>query len=143
MAAEYGKNLVDEKEELERQIESLKRDHQNEIEVSFLRLARVKKSIPTGFKFLSVFFQNLEQELYKFKRLLESMRNEYDNKIYELNEDINILNRRLMQKEQSSMHSKYRRSDEDDEDFEDVDELKEKNKKYLGELKSVRIVSFY
>lgn len=112
MAAEYGKNLVDEKEELERQIESLKRDHQNEIE-------------------------NLEQELYKLKRLLESMRNEYDNKIYELNEDINILNRRLMQKDQSNQ-SKYRRSaaDEDDEDFEDVDELREKNKKILSELKS-------
>ena len=87
---------------------------------------------------LEFILQNLEQELYKLKRLLESMRNEYDNKIYELNEDMNILNRRLMQKDQNPAQSKYRRStDEDDEDFEDVDELKEKNKKILSELKSV------
>jgi len=35
MAAQFGQNLIEEKEELERQIESMKREHQNQLEVSF------------------------------------------------------------------------------------------------------------
>ena len=42
--------------------------------------------------------KNFEQESYQFKRLIESMRNEYDAKIYELNEDISILKKQLKQK---------------------------------------------
>ena len=34
MAAQFGQNLIEEKEELERQIESMKREHQNQLEVS-------------------------------------------------------------------------------------------------------------
>jgi hypothetical protein len=33
LAAQFGKNLIDEKEELEKQIENLKRDHQSQLEV--------------------------------------------------------------------------------------------------------------
>jgi hypothetical protein len=33
MAAQFGKNLIDEKEDLERQIEMLKREHQLQLEV--------------------------------------------------------------------------------------------------------------
>ncbi len=33
LAAQFGKNLIDEKEELERQIEIMKYEHQNQIEV--------------------------------------------------------------------------------------------------------------
>lgn len=35
LAAQFGKNLIEEKEELERQIESIKQDHQNELEVCY------------------------------------------------------------------------------------------------------------
>lgn len=34
LAAQFGKSLIDEKEELEKQVESLKREHQNQLEVS-------------------------------------------------------------------------------------------------------------
>ena len=44
LAAQFGKNLIDEKEELERQIENVKREHQNQLEVSnFYYFARAKK----------------------------------------------------------------------------------------------------
>jgi hypothetical protein len=33
MAAQFGKNLIDEKEDLERQIENMKRDHLVQVEV--------------------------------------------------------------------------------------------------------------
>lgn len=33
MAAQFGKSLIDEKEELERHIETMKREHQNQLEV--------------------------------------------------------------------------------------------------------------
>ena len=36
LAAQFGKSLIDEKEELERQIEMLKREHQNQLEVKRL-----------------------------------------------------------------------------------------------------------
>ena len=33
MAAQFGQNLIEEKEELEKQIECMKREHQNQLEV--------------------------------------------------------------------------------------------------------------
>lgn len=35
LAAQFGKNLIDEKEDLEKQIELIKREQQNQIEVNF------------------------------------------------------------------------------------------------------------
>lgn len=35
LAAQFGKSLIDEKEELERLLESLKKEHQSQIEVNF------------------------------------------------------------------------------------------------------------
>lgn len=155
MAAQFGKNLIDEKEDLERQVDNMKRDHQLQVD-------------------------NLEQELYQLKRLTESMRNEYDTKIYELNEDINLLNRKLKQKElqqvssnvdkmnsnnnRSNLSINSRRSfrnrsqididnidddlstnsntnfDDDDLEYEEViQELTEKNQKLVDDLKSSEI----
>ncbi len=37
LAAQFGKNLIDEKEDLEKQIELIKREQQNQIEVNFNR----------------------------------------------------------------------------------------------------------
>ena len=33
MAAQFGQNLIEEKEELEKQIENMKREHQSQLEV--------------------------------------------------------------------------------------------------------------
>ena len=41
MAAQFGKNLIDEKEELEKQIEMLKREHQLQLEVNFFNIKLV------------------------------------------------------------------------------------------------------
>ncbi|RNA36269.1 bicaudal D-related -like protein [Brachionus plicatilis] len=70
LAAQFGKSLIDEKEELEKQIEYLKRDHQFQLEC-------------------------YEQESFEMKRSLESVRNEYESKINELNDDISMLRKEL------------------------------------------------
>ena len=36
LAAQFGKNLIEEKEDLEKQIESMKREQQTQIEVGFV-----------------------------------------------------------------------------------------------------------
>ncbi len=38
MAAQFGQNLIEEKEELEKQIENMKREHQNQLEVVIFSL---------------------------------------------------------------------------------------------------------
>ena len=130
LAAQFGKSLIEEKEELERQIENMKRDHQNQLEVSlnifgYLIAANLK---------LFIKIKTYEQESYQLKRLIESIRNEYDAKIYELNEDIILLNKQLKQKEQA--HSVSNHSQASNEHLEVIQELNEKNQKLIDELKS-------
>ena len=61
------------------------------------------------------------------------MRNEYEAKIYELNEDVNFLNRKLKQKEQLRNNQQYCHNDQNDI----IQEINEKNQNLLEEIKSV------
>lgn len=69
------------------------------------------------------------------------MRNEYESKIYELNDDINFLNRQLKQKEIDLTLS--RELVKQNENFEIIQELTEKNQNLLNQLKAVRFKNFY
>lgn len=109
LAAQFGKNLIEEKEDLEKQIESMKREQQTQIET-------------------------LEQESYELKRLIESMRNEYEAKIYELNEDLHLVNRKLLHHEQAKTNSQQQ-----NEQFELIQDLNEKNQKLTDDLKSIEL----
>jgi hypothetical protein len=62
------------------------------------------------------------------------MRNEYETKIYELNEDLHLLNRKLLQKEQIKQSQQQQ-----NEQFEIIQELNEKNQKLIQDFKSVFI----
>jgi cell division protein FtsB len=65
LAAQFGKTLIEEKEELEKQIETMKREQQAQVE-------------------------SFEQESFQLKRLIETIRNEYENKLGDLNEDVQM-----------------------------------------------------
>ena len=60
------------------------------------------------------------------------MRNEYETKIYELNEDLYLLNRKLIQKDQLKQNKQ-----EQNEQFEIIQDLNEKNQKLIQDFKSV------
>ena len=66
------------------------------------------------------------------KRLIESMRNEYEAKIYELNEDLHLLNRKLIRQEQAKTNSQQQ-----NEQFEIIQDLNEKNQKLTDDFNSV------
>ena len=65
------------------------------------------------------------------------MRNEYEAKIYELNEDLLLLNRKLNFKEHNKSNSQ-----EQNEQLELIQDLNEKNQKLIEDYKSVIIVKF-
>ena len=65
------------------------------------------------------------------------MRNEYEAKIYELNEDLHLLNRKLLQKDQIKTVSQHQT-----EQFELIQDLNEKNQKLIDDFKSVINYSF-
>jgi hypothetical protein len=75
----------------------------------------------------------LEQESYELKRQIESMRNEYEAKIYELTEDLNMLNKKLTQKDQN--HNAFNQNQNEQLDL--IQELTEKNQLLTNELKNV------
>jgi chromosome segregation ATPase len=110
LAAQFGKNLIDEKEELERQLELLKREQQSQQE-------------------------NYEQETYQLKRLIESMKNEYESKIYELNDDISILTKKIKETEKN-MPSSCSAYEIHNEELELIQELKEQNTTLANQLNS-------
>jgi chromosome segregation ATPase len=110
LAAQFGKNLIDEKEELERQVELLKREQQTQLET-------------------------YEQETYQLRRLIESMKNEYESKIYELNDDIGILGKKLKESERN-MPSSFSRYEIHNEELELIQELKERNTSLANQLNS-------
>lgn len=66
------------------------------------------------------------------------MRNEYESKIYDLNEDIGLLNKQLKQKE-ADLASNFGAPKIENDNFELIEELNEKNEYLLNQLKSVRI----
>jgi hypothetical protein len=78
----------------------------------------------------------LEQESYELKRQIESMRNEYEAKIYELAEDLHLLNKKLSQRDNHEAESVSRQIDEN-EQLDLIQELKEKNLKLAEENKAV------
>ena len=68
------------------------------------------------------------------------MRNEYDAKIYELNEDILILKKQLKQKDISlNMNTQMHKQNEH---LDLIQELNEKNQTLINELKAVFIYLF-
>ena len=77
MAAQFGNNLIEEKENLERQMESNKQDHLLVIE-------------------------KLAQESFELKQQLKSVCNEYEAKMYELAEDYSLLKKQLVETSQTN-----------------------------------------
>lgn len=110
LAAKFGEKLLEEKEQLESQIEALKKDYQNRIEI-------------------------LEQEKYELKIIIDTLKNEYDNKVYELNEDIQLINKQLMHHQSLSAL----KLNENQRFIELIQELNEKNQCLNEELKAVCI----
>lgn len=66
------------------------------------------------------------------------MRNEYEAKIYELTEDLHLVNRRLVQKDQIKQVNSHQ-----NEQFELIQELNEKNQKLIDDFKSVINYCFF
>ena len=91
--------------------------------------------IAVNLELIFCFSKTLEQESYELKRLIESMRNEYEAKIYELNEDLHLLNRKLMRQEQAKTNSQQQ-----NEQFEIIQDLNEKNQKLTDDFKSVNLL---
>lgn len=112
MAAQFGNNLIEEKENLERQMESNKHDQQQIIE-------------------------KLEQESYELKRQLKSMCNEYEAKIYDLTEDCNLLKRQLVETSQSKSIQQH----DQNEKIYLIEELTAKNERLLEEIKANELKS--
>jgi chromosome segregation ATPase len=111
LAAKFGEKLLEEKEQLENQIEALKKDYQNHIEI-------------------------LEQEKYELKIIIDTLKNEYENKINELNEDIQMINQQLMHHQSLSAL----KLNENQRYIELIQELNEKNQCLNEQLKSVCIL---
>lgn len=107
LAAQFGNNLIEEKENLERQMESNRQDQLNHIE-------------------------SLEQESYELKRQIESMRNEYEAKIYELTDDLHMMNKKLIRNDQN----KNSQQQDQNEQFILIQELTAKNQKLDEEIKA-------
>ena len=69
------------------------------------------------------------------KRLIESIRNEYEAKLYELNEDISILKKQLKQKDlNSNLNTQFHKQNEH---LDLIQELNDKNQLLVNELKNV------
>jgi len=112
LAAQFGKTLIEEKEELEKQIETMKREQQAQVE-------------------------SFEQESFQLKRLIETIRNEYENKLGDLNEDVQMLKKELLLKEQS-FHSIYHLQQQNEQN-ELIQQLNEANEKLTHDYKSLEI----
>ena len=112
MAAQFGNNLIEEKENLERQMESNKHDQQQIIE-------------------------KLEQESYELKQQLKSMCNEYEAKIYDLTEDFNLLKKQLVETSQTKSLQQH----DQNEQIYLIEELTAKNESLLEEIKANELKS--
>ena len=77
----------------------------------------------------------LEQERYGLKLLIESTRNEYENKINELNEDMNIIHKQL----ETQRNEIQIKNNENNACIEIINDLNEKNFKLIQELKNVSV----
>lgn len=69
------------------------------------------------------------------KRLIEQIRNEYESKINELNEDINLLNKEI--KQYKNLNIDLLNSKMNSENLDLIQELTEKNQNLLNQLKMV------
>lgn len=106
LAAQFGNNLIEEKESLERQMES----KVNNIE-------------------------GLEQESFELRRRLESMRNEYEAKLYELKQDLSLVNKKLRQNDETKSSHEHNNN----EQLMTIQDLNEKNQKLIEEIKNNEI----
>lgn len=102
LAAQFGNNLIEEKENLERQMEG----KVNNIE-------------------------SLEQESFELKRRLESMRNEYETKLYELTQDLNLVNKKLRQNDETKSSHEH----DSNEQLMTIQDLRAENQKLTEEIK--------
>lgn len=75
------------------------------------------------------------------KRLIESIKNEYESKIYELNDDITILKKELKESQLSHLigNTKYGGVLNRDDELELINELKERNSILVNQISSVII----
>ena len=89
MAAKCGKILLEQKDELERQIDAINREYQQRIEVTH-RYVLVSQTLS-----LSVLLKNLEQERHELRLLVEQIQSECETKMLESNEDKNDVRRQL------------------------------------------------
>ena len=69
------------------------------------------------------------------KRLVEQIRNEYESKVSELNEDINVLNKEI--KQYKNLNIDLLNSKKNCENLDLIQELSEKNQNLLDQLKMV------
>jgi chromosome segregation ATPase len=115
-AAQFGKILIEQKEELERQYDQLKADQQKKFDI-------------------------YEQETFELKNIINSLRNEYEQKIYDLNDDLKICNKNLNQKELAlkSIKQKLKTLDDEDDHDNNLNRLTEENKKLNEKIKKVEI----
>lgn len=78
----------------------------------------------------------LEQERYDLKLLIESIKNEYENKIYEMNEDLNLMHKQLAM-QQNEINSKL---NQNSSYIEIINDLTDKNQKLIEQLEIVSLV---
>ncbi len=78
----------------------------------------------------------LEQESFELKRRLESMRNEYEAKLYELAQDLNLVNKKLRQNDETKNSHEH----DSNQQFMTIQDLKEDNKKLIDEIKAVNMI---
>lgn len=70
------------------------------------------------------------------RRQVESMRNEYEAKLYELAEDLHLSNQKLRQNDENKSSQQH----DSNEQFLLIQELNDKNQKLIEEIKSVSLV---
>jgi hypothetical protein len=112
MAAQFGNNLIEEKENLERQMESNKQDHLLVIE-------------------------KLAQESFELKQQLKSVCNEYEAKMYELAEDYSLLKKQLVETSQTNHLKQHNQA----EQIYLIEELTARNEKLVKEVKASELKS--
>ncbi len=129
LAAKCGKVLLEQKDELERQIDILNRDYQQRIDA---RISIEILLVPIEFSS----FQTLEQERYELRLLLERIQSECETKIIESNEDKLEIRRQLddLRREQR-IH--------DEQQTQTIQELTEINLKLSQDLHIVSVTSFF
>lgn len=83
-------------------------------------------------------WKKYEQESFQYKRLIDTMRNEYESKINELTEDMSFMKKQLKQKDAELVQSS-RKLVTTNESADVIQELTENNQKLKNQLKVVSV----